>query len=346
MTAAPLAAGAAGFAGLLALTLLPIAVDPVERPGVPCGVVVDGPTDAVAATIRQLESGNDYTARAPGSSASGAYQFIDSSWAGYGGFARAYLAPPDVQDAKASELIASVLAANSDDVSAVPVAWYLGHVPSPGSSEWDIVPAPEAGNRLTPRQYQALWMDTYRTEAKETGNGAGGGRPARACGAAGTGEIVDGEWALPGPRDVLDRTADQIGSPHHDFPAWDWSIPTGTPVFAIHGGTVIGITSNPNNCAGQTNCVACGLGIIISDSSGARWTYCHGSALHAAQGDTIAAGQQLLDSGNTGNSTGPHLHIEIRVNGTARCPQPLVALLYGEGTGIEASLLAQSGCTY
>ena len=48
-----------------------------------------------------------------------------------------------------------------NDVTAVPVVWYIGHLPTSSSAEWDTVPAPEAGNRLTPRQYQQRWMDKY-----------------------------------------------------------------------------------------------------------------------------------------------------------------------------------------
>jgi hypothetical protein len=114
---------------------------------------------AILATIRSLESGGDYAAAAPLSTASGAYQFLDTSWGGYGGYARAKDAPPEVQDAKAAEHAAYILASNGGDVSTIPVSWYIGHVPV--GAEWDTVPKPEAGNRLTPREYQDRWMARY-----------------------------------------------------------------------------------------------------------------------------------------------------------------------------------------
>lgn len=130
---------------VVGLLSFPVLFASGDAPLTPCGG--QGSLDAVLLTIRTLESGGDYTAEAAGSTASGAYQFLDSSWAGYGGYQRAADAPPAVQDEKAVELVTSVLERYGGDISAVPVVWYIGHVPRDGSAKWDTVPAPKPGTR-------------------------------------------------------------------------------------------------------------------------------------------------------------------------------------------------------
>jgi hypothetical protein len=334
--------------GVLALLLLPL-LFAAAAPKRPCGART-GPVSTVLATIRQLESGGDYTARARGSSASGAYQFIDSTWNGYGGYTRAADAPPDVQDAKATEHVAHILDSNNHDITAVPVIWYLGHLPPPDSPEWDTVPAPEAGNTLTPRQYQQRWLTAYQHlldgDPATSAGGAPSTQPGSRCQPGTNGEVLPGGWALPGPAEVLAATADQFDDPHHDYPAWDWLIATGTPIYAIRGGKVIGYSTNTANSYGDDSKDACGVGLTILDDQGTHWTYCHGSAHNANQGDQVEPGQQILTSGNTGASTAPHVHIQITTNGTKRCPQPLVQSLYRNSAGIDATNLATTGCTY
>jgi hypothetical protein len=132
--------------------------DPELRPALAgCGLTG---MPAILATIRTLESGGRYDAVNPNalSGATGAYQFIGSTWGGYGGYSVAYQAPPAVQDAKAAEHVQHWL--NVGGLAAVPVGWYY---PAALSSPalMDAVPAPEAGNTTTPRQYAAKWMGIH-----------------------------------------------------------------------------------------------------------------------------------------------------------------------------------------
>ncbi len=114
---------------------------------------------AILATIRQMESGGNYQARAAKASASGAYQFVDGTWGGYGGYSSAWMAPPEVQDAKALADVQRLLDTHGD-VAAIPVAWYWPRALS-HPEDLDSVPRPEAGNRLTVRQYQQRWLAEY-----------------------------------------------------------------------------------------------------------------------------------------------------------------------------------------
>lgn len=119
--------------------------------------------DKILSTIRTRESGGDYTIKAKGSSASGAYQFIDKTWQGltqkYGigtEFKSARLAPREVQDSIAKKYVEEILKQSGGDVSKVPLAWYTGNIQGKISPE-----ALAANNGLTPEMYQNRWMKDY-----------------------------------------------------------------------------------------------------------------------------------------------------------------------------------------
>ena len=86
---------------------------------------------------------------------------------------------------------------------------------------------------------------------------------------------------------------------------------TGTPIKAAAGGTVT--YSGWKGSYGNM--------IIISHGNGVQTYYAHCNSLYVTAGTTVSQGQTIATVGSTGNSTGPHLHLEIRVNGVAQNPQ-------------------------
>jgi cell wall-associated NlpC family hydrolase len=118
--------------------------------------------EEILATIRQRESGNDYAIKNRSSSASGAYQFIDSTWQGLlqryavEGPRRAADASPALQDYIAGRYVKDILNQHNGDIRAVPAVWYTGHF---DPSTFDHVPAPGAGNSLTVGSYVAHWLE-------------------------------------------------------------------------------------------------------------------------------------------------------------------------------------------
>jgi hypothetical protein len=116
----------------------------------------------VMATIRYMESRGQYGIPPNRGNASGAYQFIGSTWANYGGYAHAYLAPPHIQDERAALDIVRFLEQWNNDVSMIPVMWYYPRA-SREPALMDVVPAPSAGNVLTIREYQTRWLGVFAT---------------------------------------------------------------------------------------------------------------------------------------------------------------------------------------
>lgn len=94
----------------------------------------------------------------------------------------------------------------------------------------------------------------------------------------------------------------------------DIAAPTGTSIGAAASGTV--------TYAGNKG--AYGNFIVINHGNGVQTYYAHCSAINVSVGQTVSQGQKIGAVGSTGNSTGPHLHLEVRVNGVAQNPQNYV----------------------
>jgi murein DD-endopeptidase MepM/ murein hydrolase activator NlpD len=84
----------------------------------------------------------------------------------------------------------------------------------------------------------------------------------------------------------------------------DFAVPTGTDVLAVADGKVA------NASWGQ----AYGVQLVQTLADGTFFIYAHLSKTFVKPGDVLKAGEVIAKSGNTGNSSGPHLHIERRSN--------------------------------
>jgi murein DD-endopeptidase MepM/ murein hydrolase activator NlpD len=101
----------------------------------------------------------------------------------------------------------------------------------------------------------------------------------------------------------------------------DIAISAGTPIYAVKAGTVT-ISKALKNSDGSYR--SFGEYIAISHGDGTTTLYCHGlsGSRLVKEGDTVKQGQQIMSVGSTGNSTGPHLHFEVRINGVSVNPTP------------------------
>jgi murein DD-endopeptidase MepM/ murein hydrolase activator NlpD len=83
----------------------------------------------------------------------------------------------------------------------------------------------------------------------------------------------------------------------------DYAVPVGTDVHAVADGKVT--TANWGKAYGTQ---------LVTSVNGGWFIYAHLSATLVKPGDVITAGQVIAKSGNSGNSSGPHLHVELRNN--------------------------------
>jgi len=137
-------------------------------------------------------------------------------------------------------------------------------------------------------------------------------------------------WVDPVKKYTLSASFNQAGnmwSSTHS--GQDFAVPSGTKVFAAHGGTVVKAGGN-----GAGDGSAYGNAIVIKHGNGTYSQYAHLSKINVKVGQVVATGQRIALSGNTGNSSGPHLHFEIRTTANYGSAVDPVAFLRAKGVTV------------
>ena len=120
-------------------------------------------------------------------------------------------------------------------------------------------------------------------------------------------------WPLEVEGYVTRGNADSsdYSGPH---PGLDVAVPVGTPIRAAGGGTIVEVGDDAKY----------GRFVRVEHRDGYETLYAHASQILVKQGDKIPSGRTIALSGNTGQSTAPHLHFEMRQGGAAVDPMLLI----------------------
>ncbi|OII64061.1 peptidase [Streptomyces sp. CC53] len=138
------------------------------------------------------------------------------------------------------------------------------------------------------------------------------------------------DWVKPVTGYKLTASFNQGGSMWtNKHSGQDFAVPVGTPVKAVHGGTVV--KAGPN---GGGDGPAYGNAVVIKHGNGTYSQYAHLSKIDVKVGSKVKTGQLIARSGNTGNSSGPHLHFEIRTTPNYGSSVNPASFLRSEGVSI------------
>lgn len=143
---------------------------------------------------------------------------------------------------------------------------------------------------------------------------------------ASRGKVPEGTYAKPTNENIALRGGLKFSSPVSGYVLtspfgyrWgafhagvDLAVKIGTPVYAAESGVVVTSTYNGGEY---------GHYVRIDHGNGVYTLYAHCSTLVANVGDKVSKGQLIAKSGNTGRSTGPHVHFEVRIDGKAVNPR-------------------------
>jgi murein DD-endopeptidase MepM/ murein hydrolase activator NlpD len=111
---------------------------------------------------------------------------------------------------------------------------------------------------------------------------------------------------------------------------WDMATAMGTPISATANGVVI--------AAGMSS-IGYGLNVIVDHGNGLKTLFGHLSSIEVTVGQEIFAGDEIGLVGSTGNSTGPHLHYEVRLNDAPIDPGPFLVRAISENPMPQINVL-------
>jgi murein DD-endopeptidase MepM/ murein hydrolase activator NlpD len=172
-----------------------------------------------------------------------------------------------------------------------------------------------------------LWPAAQATAADASGAAAGvcPGLP-----------VPAGSWIRPTAGTVTSGYGSRWGTLHAGV---DIAGPRDTPVYAAADGTVVRAECTSAYCDRDGNLSLAGYGNLVELDHGAGVTtrYAHLSAYTVTAGQRVSAGALLGFQGSTGNSTGVHLHLEVRHDGTPVDPVPWLA---DHGVDLHAATIA------
>lgn len=277
--------------------------------GLPAGMGMGsaGLIDTIMRGLRTQESGGNYKAINPTSGASGAYQYLRSTWNGYKGFGEARSAPPEIQDERVRSDLSKKFNQYKDWRKVV--ASHLYPAWAGDMSKWNQ--SPGYGN-------PTIWQYVRGVFTKS-------GIPLDS-----KGNFVNPAMQGPGPLGSGMIKPTRGGMSSGFGMRWgklhagvDFAAPSGTPIWAAMGGSVAqaGVNGGYGNFTKIYHGNYGGSPLFTS--------YAHQSRIGVQQGQRVSQGQVIGAVGNTGDSTGPHLHFEVRRGNTPQNPSGWIN--YGGG---------------
>ena len=151
-------------------------------------------------------------------------------------------------------------------------------------------------------RYQAQLEALRKQQQASAGKPSGG----NSSSSSGDSYVSGGSGFLQAPVKSGSITTTMYYSSGKYHGALDYGIPIGTTVYAAADGVVYSVGSMSGSYGNY---------IVIQHTNGLRTWYAHGNGVfYVSAGQTVSKGQAIMQSGNSGNSSGPHLHFEVRVS--------------------------------